>query len=49
MLGVNAATVSINHISNAGGACIRVDGYNVQVSNGSGFQQEINYKYFRMG
>ena len=49
MLGVNSAAISINHISNAGGACIRVDGYNVQVSNGSGFQQQIDYKYFRMG
>jgi hypothetical protein len=49
MLGVNAATISVNNINNPGGACLRVDGYNVQVTNGSGVQQSITYRYIRLG
>ena len=49
MLGVNASTISINHINNPGGACLRVNGYDVQVTNGSGGTQSINYRYTRLG
>jgi len=49
MLGVNAGAISINHINNPGGACLRVNGYDVQVTNGSGATQSINYRYIRLG
>ena len=49
MLGVNAATISVNNINNPGGACLRVNGYDVQVTNGSGSQQSITYRYIRLG
>jgi hypothetical protein len=49
MLGVNGSAVSVNNINNPGGACLRVNGYDVQVTNGSGATQSINYRYVRLG